>query len=706
MALEINAQYAKFVQFAQQQENAAASKAIARAGDDAGALAGRTITAAGKDRVAPMWRSEANKRANDFVREIFRQSVADIFGGDDKIPQSVKDAMLLKDYGKGKPLTARRIIAVKTAVDDVLRRVAPALAQAKTAAASLYIPGEGDLAPELLRAKVDSLLETLVRATAIDKDALDIAVANGRRILIKGDSSLRTEEEVREKAEKLLASIAELKQAAGGNRAIFEAGKAFLVNMCGKNIPEGFMRDMVAAAKNLKIGNLKKLSPSSSGMAIHRAVCEFADNVNKTLFACGAQSKLDGADENVAARDFAAALLLARCSDSQARGVVAAVASGNAGLLNDLYEMIGNWQFEKEGFTPGLVDHIAAQGSLLLGMFSQLNIAAQTRIGRPQEQIARIPAAPNANYDAIDGSEIFDLVTDRARKAAAAHKADFIRKSVAGEGPVADVVRKAYSRFGGPEGFDLPAKLRDARNEILRNMINVNLCEECKNLATNPPETSQFALDRHRGIDVSLPGGEKLSADFATARNQLASFATNGAKKTYEALDPAEKGKVHVMMALLNQKSAIAAQNAGALVLDPDGRNNAIQFAGENQPETALEIAFDEYGNLNVKCRMKTERLTMIDVVDAGGKTVSAENPGPDTKVEASFTLKIKPGELERLASVDYAAYDNAAVDARLLDHNVKNPYSDLNGTLGGNFKFKTSLSEVKCLSEYKVTVA
>ncbi len=40
-------------------------------------------------------------------------------GGVDHIPDNVKDAMKMQDYGKGKPLTARRILAVKAAIDAV-----------------------------------------------------------------------------------------------------------------------------------------------------------------------------------------------------------------------------------------------------------------------------------------------------------------------------------------------------------------------------------------------------------------------------------------------------------------------------------------------------------------------------------------------------------------------------------------------------------
>ena len=54
-------------------------------------------------------RTKDAKAANDEVRELFRKSIAEMFGGEGNIPDSVKDAMLLKDYGSGKPLTARRI---------------------------------------------------------------------------------------------------------------------------------------------------------------------------------------------------------------------------------------------------------------------------------------------------------------------------------------------------------------------------------------------------------------------------------------------------------------------------------------------------------------------------------------------------------------------------------------------------------------------
>lgn len=39
------------------------------------------------------------RNANDIARDLFRNAITEMFGGEGNIPDSVKDAMLLKDYG-------------------------------------------------------------------------------------------------------------------------------------------------------------------------------------------------------------------------------------------------------------------------------------------------------------------------------------------------------------------------------------------------------------------------------------------------------------------------------------------------------------------------------------------------------------------------------------------------------------------------------
>ena len=111
----------QFDKVAQMAANAAKGTNVIRfiGGSDADTVHDVFVTES--DKVGKLGRSTSAREANNVTREIFRQSVAAMFGSEDRIPPEVKNAMKLGDYGKGKPLTARRIIAVKAAVENALK---------------------------------------------------------------------------------------------------------------------------------------------------------------------------------------------------------------------------------------------------------------------------------------------------------------------------------------------------------------------------------------------------------------------------------------------------------------------------------------------------------------------------------------------------------------------------------------------------------
>lgn len=119
-----SAQFAQFVRFANNPTLRDKENSIARL-DSTTALSNHTIKVAAKndDSVHAFTRSAAAKRANDEVRDLFRKAVGEIFGGESRIPESVKKAMVLSDYGKDRPLTARRILVVRAAIDAVRNSV-------------------------------------------------------------------------------------------------------------------------------------------------------------------------------------------------------------------------------------------------------------------------------------------------------------------------------------------------------------------------------------------------------------------------------------------------------------------------------------------------------------------------------------------------------------------------------------------------------
>ena len=275
---------------------------------------------------------------------------------------------------------------------------------------------------------------------------------------------------------------------------------------------------------------------------------------------------------------------------------------------------------------------------------------------------------------------------------------------MAGDGPRADKIRGAYARFGGEVPQNSVGKLRDARNTIARSMINLDFCEERKVLAGGKHENSQFALDRAHGIVVRLPNGARLSGDFGTARDELSAFVTKGAKADYASLDDAEKGKVHVLMALLNQKTTLAAMNAEPLALDPHGRDNQLTVAGDPSPE--FTICFAKDGTLKVDCTLVLEQPHSIDVAAGKGGYDTLENPGPGSKVEAFFSLEIRPRELDRLAAVDYSKYDDAPATQHVLDPNAERPYETVRQVLDQDFRFASDNDAVTCRTGYKITIA
>ena len=113
-----NSVFRSFVGFAQEKVDANQAKAVADA--HINRLNGRNIlaiTRSDTDEVHKWLRTNDEYIVNDRTRNLFRKAIIDMFGGESKIPASVKDAMLLSDYNAGKPLTARRILAVKAAID-------------------------------------------------------------------------------------------------------------------------------------------------------------------------------------------------------------------------------------------------------------------------------------------------------------------------------------------------------------------------------------------------------------------------------------------------------------------------------------------------------------------------------------------------------------------------------------------------------------
>lgn len=83
----------------------------------------KSITKNATDKPYAFTRSGDNKQSNNVTRALFMNTVSNLFGGADNIPQSVKKQMELNKFdGEGRPLTARRINYVRDAILAVIRQ--------------------------------------------------------------------------------------------------------------------------------------------------------------------------------------------------------------------------------------------------------------------------------------------------------------------------------------------------------------------------------------------------------------------------------------------------------------------------------------------------------------------------------------------------------------------------------------------------------
>ena len=112
MAVELSANFNKFVQWANGGD--VKKTTIANASVQLGKLEVLNKSGDGIGFLAMLKRTVGHAKDNNATRTLFLDAVKEMFGGESKIPESVKKAMHMGNFdGKcGKPLTARRILAV------------------------------------------------------------------------------------------------------------------------------------------------------------------------------------------------------------------------------------------------------------------------------------------------------------------------------------------------------------------------------------------------------------------------------------------------------------------------------------------------------------------------------------------------------------------------------------------------------------------
>ena len=132
-------------------------------------------------------RTENQKQLNNETRELFRQMVIDIFGTSiDDVPKNVRSALELSKYDNtGRPLTARRVLAVNKAILAAMKGVNRLIGLSGDAAgkvAAIIANGSGILDAE------DPANELQVRSNRIAKAQLITHIAKEIGVTLKKQS--------------------------------------------------------------------------------------------------------------------------------------------------------------------------------------------------------------------------------------------------------------------------------------------------------------------------------------------------------------------------------------------------------------------------------------------------------------------------------------------------------------------------------------
>lgn len=236
-------------------------------------------------------RDKNSKAANNEVRNLFLQTVLDMFGvkTTEELPESVRKAMRLKDFdGTGRPLTVRRITAVKSAIDaNIVKEMRSSIYK------KLYRPGGSITANDC-----GISAQKLVDAAKDDVDLLNLITARNcdvAKVILSSGSYLNSDDKMREQLELHRNNLNELREATKGDRTLFEQGLRHLSQFCDP-LPDGQITKLMAEVKKLDFGPLTACFAINSKEGDIKAMFQVQKMVNSVIAKTGVQIEGDVAE--------------------------------------------------------------------------------------------------------------------------------------------------------------------------------------------------------------------------------------------------------------------------------------------------------------------------------------------------------------------------------------------------------------------------
>ena len=544
-----------------------------------------------------------------------------------------------------------------------------------------------------------ALVRTLINECGEDPDMLNAIEYEARRFLVTGDAKVRSTQDITNRVASYKANMCKLMAVAGGNHISLNAAHMHAKGFSGLVLPDGAYPKVMEEVNAVDLTPFMGLDADSDFMAIHNMVLELNKAVRNILANSGILNKLDGQDETTPFRRFLQNMLISRLSKADLRGISAALSTPIAAKLDKLYLDCGSQKVKlpKNNLPKGVNIEVVTQFNTLAGYIDEFKEIVEKALGRETVTPIDLKNAKLVKEEDFYAGNILDSVQKDSAEFVAAKREEFLNGVVTGKSEVAQKIRGLFGDMIGPAPH---APSNEAYGQISLNtkrIMNHSVISEAKKIMRGDISNSIFAQDINRGIDVTLDGVGKLSKDLNTALDQIAHFVTGNANARFDTLDPTAKKKAAIVIGTIGQESEKAIVSGGGYALDPKGDDPAIAFVGDQSNDKKVYHLSLSSGVLNVKL-MHTEHRTRVLVQ---GDLMEA--PAGIT-LEAGFHYTISEEELNRLTTLDLAAYDETAPEAefnrigenRIYEHRIDKMFDKI----PEQYRIKA-----QCVTSYSINV-
>ena len=365
---EALAQFKQFTDFARK-SGGLTGRTVAQIGgpseDDRGEAFASISAKSRFDFIGNIGRHWQSKAENNDVRDLFKESVVKMCGCADEqqLPEAVKTAMKLEDYNKGRPLTARRILAVQTAVrqHEMERLIINA------GGAGVIVLGKDDSGKDILGVTdaVKDRIKTAVSACGNDPDAFAVLKEAWKTVLFElpdkdkestpmpGDTDLvlRGYWAVRNRAGNIASDVQSLRKITGRDEVLFNAAKPFLALRDDQYpLSNSLLTRMVATVQRIQPSDLAEISDLGTNpgtITTYKALLKLQELIDNACTNSGldrASKTLPLPDEDFR-RQLLASMIIARAIPDKATldRVQAYLHTNDVRALKDIFNCTNRW---------------------------------------------------------------------------------------------------------------------------------------------------------------------------------------------------------------------------------------------------------------------------------------------------------------------------------------------------------------------------